>query len=541
LERAGWQLEGKSTVTGPFNYRKKKEVYYWLPQPGPQAEAATCPADEIFFGGTRGGGKSDTVVGRQVRGALKYGNHWNGIVIRRKYKDFAELRRRFDELITQGLPATRVGGENQVNYVRFKNGALIVMQAIMRLELADSLQGHQYTEISIDEAPTIPFIAQLIDLLKGCLRSPHGVPCHMFLTGNPGGAGAAQIKAMYIPKLEGGELKSEEGTPLYIQKELKSGDIHEFSRIFIRSTLWDNKILIEQDPSYEARLRSINNPQLVDAWLGGKWNVFVGQAFNFNERHIVAPVWPIPDYAPIYMTFDWGFGAPFSIGWWWVDGEDRIYRFAEWYGWDKVTPNVGLRLTDAEVAEGIVEREKKMGIWNRPITRLAGPDCFNKKPDYKGGGQGPATADEFRWYAEKLQKEGDNRASLNLIAGDPAKQLKIKQFRNRLQIPKDPEEMPPMVVYNTCRQFIRIIPSLCVDELTAEYLEKGQELHPFDESCHVCMARPSGMPVELLDAAEKARKEASKIAKLDAAAKSASLEWKETVSRINAEDDDELF
>ena len=528
-------------MTGPFNYRKKKEVHYWLPQAGPQAEAATCPADEIFFGGTRGGGKSDTVVGRQVRGALKYGNHWNGIVIRRKYKDFAELRRRFDELITQGLLATRVGGENQVNYVRFKNGALIVLQAIMRLELADSLQGHQYTEISIDEAPTIPFIAQLIDLLKGCLRSPHGVPCHMFLTGNPGGTGAAQIKAMYIPELEGGESKAEEGVPLYIQQELKDGSIHEFSRIFIRSTLWDNKILLENDPSYEARLRSIKNPQLVAAWLDGKWNVFVGQAFSFNERHVIAPIWPIPDFSPIYMTFDWGFGAPFSIGWWWVDGEDRVYRFAEWYGWDKVTPNVGLRLTDAEIAEGIVEREKEMGIWGRPITRLSGPDCFNKKPDYKGGGQGATTADEFKWYADKLIEEGDSRASLNLIAGDPKKELKIKQFRNRLQVPKEPEVMPQMVVYNTCRQFIRIIPSLCVDELTAEYLEKGQELHPFDESCHICMARPAGLPEGLQGAAEKARKEAAKIAKLDNAAKAASLEWKETVANILNEDDDELF
>ncbi|KKK69832.1 hypothetical protein LCGC14_2930070, partial [marine sediment metagenome] len=190
-------------MTGPFNYTKQPEKLFWAPQAGPQAEAATCPADEIFFGGTRGGGKSDTVVGRQIRGAMKYAHHWNGLVIRRKYKDFAELRRRFDELIVAGLPATRVGGENQVNYIRFKNGAIIVMQAIMRLELADSLQGHQYTEICIDEAPTIPFISQLIDVLKGCMRSPHGVPCHMFLTGNPGGTGASQIKAMYIPQDEG--------------------------------------------------------------------------------------------------------------------------------------------------------------------------------------------------------------------------------------------------------------------------------------------------------------------------------------------------
>ena len=525
-------------MTGPLNYHKKKEVFFWMPQPGPQAEAAVCPANEVFFGGTRGGGKSDTVVGRQVRGATKYAQYWNGIIIRRKFKDFAELRRRFDELITAGLPATRVGGENQVNYIRFKNGAIIVMQAIMRLEMADSLQGHQYTEISIDEAPTIPFISQLVDVLKGCLRSPHGVPCRMFLTGNPGGPGAAQIKAMYIPIEEGGECEVPEGTPHYIKQELKDGSFSEFTRIFIRSTLWDNQILLEQDPNYEARLRSINNPQLVKAWLGGKWNVFVGQAFNFNERHVINPIWPIPDYAPIYMTFDWGFGAPFSIGWWWVDSENRIYRFAEWYGWDKVTPNIGLRLTDPEIAEGIVKREKQLKIWGRPITRLSGQDCFNKKPNYLGGGQGPATSDEFRWYAEKLQRAGDSRANITLIPGDVKKELKIKQFRNRLTLPKD-ETMPMMVIYNTCRQFIRIIPSLCVDELTSEYLEPGQELHPFDETCHICMARPMGVPEDQTEMVEKARREAAKFAKLDTASRAASEEFQEIARSLQGEEEDD--
>ena len=233
--------------------------------------------------------------------------------------------------------------------------------------------------------------------------------------------------------------------------------------------------------------------------------------------------------------------APFSIGWWWVDNEDRIYRFAEWYGWDKVTPNIGLRLTDAEIAEGIEERERKLGIWGRNIVRLAGPDCFNKKPDYKGGGQGPATSDEFRWYAERRRKEGEESANLNLISADTKKDLKIKQFRNRLQIPKDPEEMPKLVVYNTCRQFIRIIPSLCVDELTSEYLEKGQELHPFDDAGHICMARPMGMPEEHQSAVDKARREAALFAKLDRAARAASEEWQETVKTLIGDDDDTIF
>lgn len=505
---------------------------YWLPQPGPQAEVWTCPVDEIFFGGTRGGAKTDTVIGRHIRGAEKYGIQWNGLIARRKYKEFGEMRRRWDELILSGLPAVRIGGEESVNYIRFKNGAVVTLMAFMFLEIVNSLLGHQFTEISIEEAPTIPFIAQLVDRLKGSMRSPHGIPCRMILTGNPGGPGASSIKAMYIPRSEGGEVDAEEGEVRRMVTRLANGQEVVFTRIFIRSTLWDNKILIEKDPFYEARLRSINDPLLVKAWLDGRWDIFVGQAFNFYDRHIIKPIWPIPENAPIYMTMDWGFGKPFSIGWWWVDGEDRIYRFAEWYGWDKVTPNTGLRLTDAEIAEGVVEREKTMGIWGREITRLAGPDCFNKKPDYKGGGQGPTTSDEFLAHQKKLVAAGDVKANLRMRPGDTKRELKIKQFRNRLRVPEHPDEMPMMVVYNTCRQFIRIIPDLCVDDLTGEYLEPLQELHPFDESCHICMARPMGFHIPEITEVERLRQKAKEMKEIDNASFAASMEWAETVEMI---------
>lgn len=35
----------------------------WQPQPGPQTSVLTCPVFEVFFGGARGGGKTDAVLG----------------------------------------------------------------------------------------------------------------------------------------------------------------------------------------------------------------------------------------------------------------------------------------------------------------------------------------------------------------------------------------------------------------------------------------------------------------------------------------------
>jgi hypothetical protein len=36
----------------------------WRPQAGPQKALVECPLKEIFFGGTRGGGKTDGVLGK---------------------------------------------------------------------------------------------------------------------------------------------------------------------------------------------------------------------------------------------------------------------------------------------------------------------------------------------------------------------------------------------------------------------------------------------------------------------------------------------
>ena len=40
-----------------------KEEVIWQPQPGPQQILVSCPVQEIFFGGARGGGKTDGMIG----------------------------------------------------------------------------------------------------------------------------------------------------------------------------------------------------------------------------------------------------------------------------------------------------------------------------------------------------------------------------------------------------------------------------------------------------------------------------------------------
>ena len=249
-------------------------------------------------------------------------------------------------------------------------------------------------------------------------------------------------------------------------------------RQYIPGLLQDNEILMREDPNYIHRLDALPEPYRT-AYKDGRWDIFLGQAFNLSmEHHVIEPI-PVPDNAQIYMTFDWGFGAPFSFGWWWVDADGRLYRFAEWYGWNQ-EPNKGLRLEDSRLAEGVVEIERKRNI-ESVTARYAGHDCFNKKPDYKGGGQGKPTSEVF------------SERGLYLTKGDATRHLKIRQFRERLKI--IPGERPMIQIYSTCEQFIRTIPMIQTDSKNPEEIDSTGEDHIFDETCHICMARPMNLQI----------------------------------------------
>jgi hypothetical protein len=451
----------------------------YTPQPGAQYKAFSSPCRYIFFGGARGGSKTFTLWMRHVYGAEEYGRDWNGLIVRKKFEEFNELRRVIDAWISNGLPAERIGGNNQVNEIRFANGARVRLDVARKVDDADDWQGHQYTEVSIDEGAQMSFVAGLIEKLKGCLRSPAGVPCAVFITGNPGGAGHGAIKQLFIDRAPAGE---------------PFADTLGHWWVFIPSKLEDNAIFCAADPEYRKQLESIQDPALRRAWLDGDWAVNVGQAFEFvREYHVVEPI-PIPPRAQLYSTFDWGYGAPFSWGWWFVGEEGRLYRFAEWYGADAM--GNGLHLTDSQIADGVVERERELQLDPRDIVRLAGHDCFAAKPDYVRGGQAPSTAEVF---AEK---------GIMMNCVHPDRKMKLRQFREYMRIPRDKTglviNMPMVRVFPCCESFIRTVPSLCYDDNNREDIDSSQEDHVFDESCLVVQARPRASAAPVIRHAESA-------------------------------------
>jgi hypothetical protein len=300
-----------------------------------------------------------------------------------------------------------------------------------------------------------------------------GIAC----ASNPGGVGHEFAKRRWVDYA---------GPGVITQAPPREGGMR---RCYIPALLHDNPTLTERDPEYIHRLDALPEPYRT-AYKEGRWDIFMGQAFNLcAEYHKTEPL-PIPKYAQIYSTFDWGFGAPFSWGWWWVDNDGRIFRFSEWYGWNG-TANQGLRWEDSRVADEIKRKEVELAaqykIDFRNAIRFAGPDCFQKKPDYKGGGQGPSTAEVFA------------SRGLFMQPGDANRGLKFRQFRERLKVPRDAEGkqngLPMMMVYSTCDQFFRTVPNIQTHKTNPEEIDDTGECHQVDDACHICMARPIAMDV----------------------------------------------
>ena len=245
----------------------------WEPQAGPQTLLLSCPVEEVLFGGARGGGKSDALLGDWIAHASRWGANAAGLLIRRTLLELEEIKKRAQQLFP-ALGATFAVKENRWT---FPNGATLRFGYLEADADADRYQGHQYTWIGIDEAGAFKSPAA-IDMLRATLRSAAGVHCVMRLSANPGGRGQEWLKERFI-----------DAAPPFTPHIDKDG----IERVFIPSKLEDNKKLHEADPGYERRLKGSGPSWLVKAWREGDWNISVsGNVFNMEwwKRYKKAPM-----------------------------------------------------------------------------------------------------------------------------------------------------------------------------------------------------------------------------------------------------------
>ena len=438
----------------------------WAPQAGPQKALIDCPVPEILFGGARGGGKTDGVLGKHLIKALRYGAGFNGILFRRTMPAADDVWERAKYLWGgfDGKP------NEQEKSLRLPSGARLRLRPLERTEDADKYQGQNVTDVGIEEAGQYPDPAP-IDRLHGILRSTGGVPTQMILTANPGGAGQAWIKQRYIdPAPQGMVVKA---------RELGGGKRHQW--VFIPSKVQDNRILLASDPEYLTRLQLVGSPQLVKAWLEGDWTAIEGAFFPewSYARHVVDP-FTVPQDWLRFRAMDWGSAAPFAVQWFAVVGDDYalpdgrvmprgallIYR--EWYGADG--QGKGLRLTADEVASGIVAREVGENI----AYGVLDPAAFAVSG-------GPSIAEMMARAGARFRPADNKRLGpLGALSG-------WDQVRARL---KGDGERPGLFVFHTAKDLIRTLPLQQHDTARPEDIDTDGEDHAADACRYGCMSRP---------------------------------------------------
>lgn len=367
----------------------------WEPDPGPQRHFITCPCFEVFFGGARGGGKTDAVLGEWIRHSADWGENANGLIVRRQRTELVDMIERSKRIYTP----LRFAWHEQDKLWRSPNGARLRFAYLERDQDAEAYQGHSHTRVYVEELGNFPSPDPVLKLMA-TLRSGHGVPCGFRATGNPGGPGQSWIKARYIdPAPEGLRIIEEPFVNPYTGRTIVR------DRVYIPSRVYHNRHLGDD---YVANLMMQGSPELVRAWLEGDFNAVQGAFFpEWGLQHVVQP-FEVPKDWLRFRSADWGSASPFSVGWWAVAGDDlplpgsgsvqpfvhdggrisplsqpslsglriprgALVRYREWYG--ASGRGAGLKLTAEEVADGIKDRDNRRPIvsgvrWDALKTRF---------------------------------------------------------------------------------------------------------------------------------------------------------------------------
>ena len=227
----------------------------WQPQAGPQTALLSCPVPDVFFGGARGGGKTDALLGDWLAHAHRHGKNARGLLVRRTLPELDDVIRRALEI----YPRLGWVWQSQAKTWTHTSGASLRLRYLETEADASRYQGHQYTWIGVDEAGNYDS-SRPIDILRACMRSAAGVPCQIRITGNPGGVGQEWLRQRYVDPAK----------PMTPFRDPSSNVM----RVFIPSRVQDNRLLMDADPTYLDRLRAATMGQdhLLAAWLEGDWN-----------------------------------------------------------------------------------------------------------------------------------------------------------------------------------------------------------------------------------------------------------------------------
>ena len=441
--------------------------------PEPNEKQKLFLADQhrhVAYGGARGGGKSWAV---RTKAKILAGSY-PGIrilVVRKTYKEL--INNHIEPLRAELNGIARYNSTDKV--FKFPNGSTIWFGYCASDGDLGQYQGAEYDIIFIDEAGQM--MEDWIRKINACVRGTNGFPKRTYYTLNPGGPSHGYFRRVFIDRRFEGNERADDYS-------------------FIQALVTDNKALMESQPEYIAELENLP-PKLREAWLNGSWDIFEGQFFEDfrpdpdvkkavelgctveelrQQRrwcHVIEPFdlnsgecrgWNI------MRSYDFGYGKPFSLGYWAVDYDGVLYRIMEMYGCT-ATPNEGVKWSPDEQFRRIAELERS-------------------HPWLKGRKIVDSVADPAIWDASRGESIADTamRYGIYFTKGDNERIPSWMQMHYRFQF--DENGYPRMYIFNNCKAFLRTIPLMMYSETHPEDLDTSLEDHVADETRYMCMSRP---------------------------------------------------
>lgn len=428
----------------------------WAPLPGAQFQFLTCPIYEALMEGTRGGGKTDTLLMSFAQNTGKgFGQHWRGVLFRLTYPQLADVVAKSKRWFTQFFPDAKF---NKADYVwEWPDGEMLFFRYGASEDDYWNYHGHEYPWLGFEELTNWRDLQFYEAMQSTCRSSFPGMPRMVRATCNPFGKGHGAVKERFRLGRDGippGTVIREEG-----QKP----------RVAIHSTLQENKILLANDPEYLATLQSLKDPNRRKAWLEGDWDIHVGSFLEGvwdAKQHVVDP-FPIPASWNVWKSMDWGYARPYAVLWLAMDPDGVHYVWREMYGAGEKA-NEGSREDAAKVArkvKSIEEHDERLGYSYR--LNLADPAIFSKIGADRSIGQ------IFREGGVRWQEAWNAKGSR--VNG--AQEIIRLLSEGRLKI------------FSSCKHLLRTVPSLPPSDTNPEDVDTDAEDHAWDALRYGIMRR----------------------------------------------------
>lgn len=240
----------------------------WTPLPGPQSQAYYSTADEVFYGGAGGGGKSDLLLG------LAGTAHWQSVIFRRVFPSVRGLIERSREIFNAAGDAhSRDSYNESLHLWRLTAGRVIEFSSLQYDKDVQDQRGRPRDFYGWDELPE--FSEYQFRFVNAWNRSTRpGQRCRVVATGNPPTTQAGQWIIRYwapwldpaypdpampgdlrwFARIDNADVPCADGTPIAHKGEL----VYPKSRTFIPARLEDNPIL--EATGYRAILQALPEP-----------------------------------------------------------------------------------------------------------------------------------------------------------------------------------------------------------------------------------------------------------------------------------------